>query len=124
MFAIHILPRSESCPDGEPLAEITIGDFSERFQCTPSDSLESEWREQLQALVNGQTYALLAHDPRFAWVVYREGETCFVQQRFSRDGAFAELTPRMTATEDGHPVSEWQTSVAEIRAFVYAEQST
>ena len=120
MFAIRMLPESQSGPDGEPLGEITIGDFTERFACYPADSREARWREQLQALVDGNPLALLVHDPRFAWVVYREGDICFVQQQFSRDGTFNDLGPRTTVTEDGDPVSEWKTSVADIRRYLQA----
>ena len=118
MFAIRILPTSLPEPDGPPLGEITVGDFTERFVCYPADSREAKWREQLQALVGGKPVALLVHDPRFAWVMFREAEVCFVQQKFSRDGTFTDLGARTTVTEDGHPVSEWKTTIAEIRRFL------
>jgi hypothetical protein len=118
MFAIRMLPDSQSEPDGPPLGQITIGDFTERFACFAADSRELKWKEQLQRLVDGQPVALLVHDPRFAWVIYRAGDTCFVQQQFSRDGTFRDLSARTSATDDGQPVSEWRTSVAAIRRFL------
>jgi hypothetical protein len=118
MFSIRILSSEESEPGGPPLGEITMGDFTERFACYPADSWEVKWREQLQALVDGKSVALLVHDPRFAWVVFREGDVCFVQQQLSRDGTFTDLPGRSLATEEGDPVSEWTTSVEDIRAFL------
>ena len=118
MFSIRILPPEASEPDGPPLGEITIGDFTESFACYPADSREAKWREQLQALVDGKAVALLVHDPRFAWVLFREGDVCFVQQKLSLDGTFTDIGGRTLVTEDGDPVSEWSTSVSDIRAFL------
>lgn len=120
MFAIRILPKSERGPEGERLGEITIGDFTERFVCYVPESAELEWKVQLQSLLDGEEVVALVHDLHFAWVVYREGMRCFVQQRLSLDSQFKNLLPRVTVTEDGRRVSEWSTTIEAIRRFVHA----
>lgn len=118
MFSIHKLPSTVRGPGGEEQGEITVGDFVERFAYVASTA--SEWKAELQRLIDGALVVALVHDPRFAWVVYREGDRCFVQQRFSLDGQFLDLLPRETVTEDGDPISEWVTTLEEIRHFVHA----
>ena len=120
MFAIRLLPASEHGPEGEALGEIAVGTFTERFACYVPGSPEPEWRSKLQALLDGEPVAALVHDPRFAWVIYREGDCCFVQQRFSVDGRFDDLLPRQTKTEEGERISEWSTTLDAIRRFVQA----
>lgn len=48
MFAIRVLPQSQSDADGQRLGEITIDEFVEQFACSPVevaiDQLETLWR--------------------------------------------------------------------------------
>ncbi len=118
MFSIRRI--AERGPEGEQLGEITIGDFTEKFACAPPPSEELGWKMQLQALLRGEPAVALVHDPRFAWVVYREGNRCFIQQRFFADSDFHNLLPRRTETEDGHKISEWSTTIEDIRSYVQA----
>ena len=120
MFSIRLLPESERGLEGETLGEITVGDFTERFAYFGSASPELDWKALLQALLDGQPAVVLVHDPRFAWVVYREGDLCFVQQQLSLDGQFNDLLSRQTTTEDGERISEWRTTLHAIRQFVQA----
>jgi hypothetical protein len=82
--------------------------------------LEPQWRKALHALVAGSPVAVLQHDPRFAWIVYREGGKCYVQQRLSLDGKFFDVLPREAISSEGDRVSEWDTTVAAIERFVGA----
>jgi CdiI N-terminal domain len=118
MFSIRRLPPTVRGIDGEQLGEVTVGDFVERFAIWPSSA--PDWKAELQRLIDGAPVVALIHDPRFAWVVYREGDACFVQQRLSLDGRFDGLLPRKTVMEDGDPISEWATSIEEISNFVCA----
>jgi len=123
MFAIRVLPTSQS--KNEPrLAEIKIGDFVERFVCGyPSqvvDQLESRWKAELRRLVAGATAVALIHDPRFAWIIWREGNRCYIQQKLSSDGSFQTVGERYTITEEGDKVSEWVIEFAEIVRFLEA----
>src|SRR5437879_5043965 len=124
MFAIRLLPPTRVDLDGQRLGEIVVGDFRETFACHSDDfaGLEDGWRKRLRALVKGEPAVVLRHDPRFAWIVYREGADCYVQQRLSVDGSFADVIPRVTTTEDGDAVSEWVTTLAAVRRFLSAEQ--
>ena len=124
MFAIRILSKTERGPSGERLGEIMIGTFRECFACSSDNgsvvNLESQWHKALQALVAGAAVAVLQHDPRFAWIVYREGKECYVQQKLSLDGTFADVLPRETISSEGGRISEWNTTVAAIERFVGA----
>jgi hypothetical protein len=124
MFAIRVLPASQLGPDGQRLGEITIGDFTERFACNfPKGSieqLESNWRAELRRLVSGAAAVALVHDPRFAWVFYRDGTRCFIQQKLLLHGDFQNVASRQTKTEDGQTVSEWITHVSDSERFLGA----
>ncbi len=124
MFEIALLPDDQLGPDGQRLGRITIGDFSELFACYPLagtiDDLPADWRNALARLVAGAAYVALIHDPRFAWFIYRDGDSCFVQQILSPDGSFDWHSTRNTVTEDGERVSEWTISLADISEFLAA----
>lgn len=123
MFYIRVLPEHEISPTGERLGQICIGNFSERFACSlvSIEGLESNWANQLRSLIEGTYSVALVHDPRFAWIVYREDKKCFVQQALSLTGDFREhLDCRVTTTEDGERVSEWSTTIEEISEFIGA----
>ena len=123
MFAIRLLPSTCVGPDNQRLGEIVVGDFRETFACHTDNLavLEGHWQERLRALAEGEPVVILQHDPRFAWVVYGEGADCYVQQRLSIDGSFANLLPRVTTSETGDRVSEWATKLAAVRQFLDAE---
>lgn len=121
MFSVRVLPESKG------RAEITIGDFTEQFACDVSQGgkLDRLWRSELHKLVGGAPAIVLVHDPRFAWVLYRIGDACFVQQVFARDGDFrAHLATRVTVTEDGEPISEWPVHLSELEKFLHEQSGT
>ena len=125
MFSIRALPTIEGDIDGQRLGEISINEFTEQFACYPIgttvDDLDRVWRDELRKLVGGAAAVALVHDPRFAWIIYRDGQNCFVQQVFSPDGDFHKhLVSRTTVTEDGHGVSEWSIDVSAIAQFLGA----
>lgn len=124
MFAIRLL-STQVGSYGERLGEIVVGDFREVFACHSDDfvGLENLWRERLQALIEGERTVILRHDPRFAWIAYREGTDCYIQQWLSIDGSFANRQLRETTTEDGDQISEWTTSMASIQQFLTSSAS-
>jgi hypothetical protein len=71
-----------------------------------------------EKLLVGKSAVGLIHDPRFAWIIYREGDSCFVQQRLAINGQFFPVAPRRTCNEDGDRISEWTTNVEEIERFL------
>ncbi|MBX3397976.1 MAG: hypothetical protein KF873_04475 [Gemmataceae bacterium] len=125
MFAIRLLPETQRGSDGERLGEIVVDDFRETFSCHLENyaELEYEWGKRLRALLEGEPAIALRHDPRFAWIVFREGSDCFVQQRLSIGGDFAPLLPRVTVYEENDAVSEWKTSIHAIRGFLDKESN-
>ena len=124
MFAIRVLPPTQLGPDGERLGEISIGDFTEHFACyespLPLDQTELQWKHELQKLLAGEQAVALQHDPRLAWIVYRTGSRCYIQQRFSPTGDFSNLLPRRTVSEDGDRISEWAIDLSAIERFTDA----
>ena len=121
MFSIRLLPLTKRNADNQRLGELVVGDFHENFVChgwsVNLDGLEAYWRKRLFALIAGEPVVELQYDSRLAWVIYREKSDCFVQHRFSPDGDFRKLLPRVNETEDG-TVSEWIMSVLAIEKFL------
>jgi len=126
MFDIRLLDNSERGREGQRLGVIRIGDFAERFAChatgVPVEDLPARWLDALQSLVRGASSVALVHDPRFAWIVYREGADCFVQQSLALDGDSTRIPVRETTTEEGDPISEWQVPLVAIEDYVRTQQ--
>ncbi len=123
MFDIKLLNESEKGPNGERLGQITIGDHTERFACYPTvdasvNSFPNIWRQRLEHLIDGESSVKLDYDPRFSWVIYREGESCFVQQIFFPNGINANIPERKTISENGDPISEWNVSLDSISSYL------
>jgi hypothetical protein len=121
MFAIRLLPPSTRGRDGERLGQITIGRFTELFGCYPSRdqsvrSMAAQWRAQVRHLVSGQQPAVALDTGGAAWIVYRVGKRCYVQQRYFLPRVSREIGPRRTHT-NGRRISEWSTTVAEVAQF-------
>ncbi|MFF5538371.1 hypothetical protein ACFY71_38975 [Streptomyces cinerochromogenes] len=63
----------------------------------------------------------------FCWPLYRSGEMVYVQnsiifpedlaEDFDPAGPWRFVEPRSTVDEEGHEISEWQTTISEIRRF-------
>ena len=122
MFDIRVLRDRDE--DGGRLGRITIGEFKEVFACGFDDAtvegLTDRWCTELRLLIQGRPAVALVHDPRFAWILYREGDWCFVQQILSLDGNFNVLPPRETESDDGSPTSEWKTDIHSIQEYLGA----
>ncbi|MGW2424177.1 hypothetical protein ACWC0C_33855 [Streptomyces sp. NPDC001709] len=64
----------------------------------------------------------------FCWPVYRSGSVIYVQnsiiflegieEDFTPDEPWHFVEPRSTVDEDGHEISEWQTTIDEVREFL------
>ncbi|MBC2908272.1 hypothetical protein H4N64_43680 [Streptomyces sp. PSKA01] len=69
----------------------------------------------------------------FCWPLYRSGEIVYVQNSiifleelegdFDTDEPWRFVEPRSTVDEDGHEISEWQTTIDEVREFLNSVQS-
>ncbi|MFJ4951284.1 hypothetical protein [Streptomyces sp. NPDC088760] len=142
-FSIRVLsvPSASGAASGEgAIGCITVGDFEENF---PMDltywdvgQYQTSWARSLRVLERGDdaTSCLISSitDPAnsnfiFCWPLYRSGEMVYVQnsiiflEDLSEDFDPAEpwrfVEPRSTVDEEGHEISEWQTSISEIRRF-------
>ena len=127
VFSIRLLPEDLRTDDGARIGEIRIDNFREQFACYPAiegssvDGIEFEWLRQLALLCAGHPAVALVHDPRFAWVFYRVGADCFIQQCFARDGNFeSHIQARVTAASDGQVVSEWKCAIQDIHEGIDA----
>ncbi len=142
-FSIHIFDSAEpewlyneKCYYGQ----IVIGEFSEQFNSPieywNASDYRKQWTEALQRITGGADLSCLItsmKDPQSAefivwWPMYRVGKTVFIQNQlmFLKDvrGEFEESNPylliqsRETMTDDGEPISEWETTVVAIRNFL------
>jgi hypothetical protein len=133
MFRIELVPAEAN------LGQITMGSFSERFEIDTThwsaNAYVANWRVGLRALVERQRdrIALMTWPAREdsdssgrAWILYREGDEVFVQERlfvpddddFTTDGhgAVTNFGEREVTSDDGSPISEWRTGVDDIEA--------
>jgi hypothetical protein len=123
MFSIQLLPACHRGGDGERLGRITIGRFTEIFGCYPSRgqsvrSMAARWRAQLRRLVAGEQPAAALVTGAAAWIVYRVGKRCYIQQRYFLTPASRKFGLRKTHSEDGQRISEWRTTFDDIARFI------
>lgn len=124
MFDIHIIRESDQAADRQRFGRITVGDFSEKFAChdvdVAVDAFPAVWKARLASLLNGEQAVALVHDPRFAWIVYRVSDICYIQQRLAINGCFKQIPSRQTVSEDGERISEWPVPLNAVAQFVNA----
>ena len=132
MFSIDLLPEGERTSYGDRLGQIRVGQFSERIvvAALPGQdvsALPTEWRRNLRELLERVDAVALRTQPHEVWVLYRCDSAVFVQNQMlvpdwpgslSVEGAVVSVPGRQTVTEDGDPISEWATSVADVRDFL------
>ena len=120
---------------------ITIGDFSERFAAPTEiwglEDYKEQWQRALISINQGAKKAHLVaamRDPANSdfistYVLYREGDRVYVQNQIilceGNEQAIASgnleklVEERETETEDGTKISEWSTSLDQIKAFIH-----
>ncbi|MES9524792.1 hypothetical protein [Streptomyces capoamus] len=100
------------------------------------EQYQASWAGALRVLERGDyaTSCLIASitDPAdsnfiFCWPLYRSGETVYIQNSiiFLEDHAedfnpaepWRYVRPRSTVDEEGHEISQWQTTISQIRRF-------
>lgn len=125
----------------EPLGVIRIGEFTERFgldlRLWAPDTYRRQWLESAEALVAGRSdcvaFMSWAAPPavrsiRRAWRAVLHGSVVRVQEflyvpddmSFEVDDAGVVVDHREleTTTGEGHPISEWRTTIDAVREFV------
>ena len=146
-FSISILDTAGQ--SDQILGNIQVGDFTESFSIATDDyrpnDYMNQWLEALRSFVNGTVdrIALMTwmHPRgvtanRRAWVLYREGERVFVQDRLvpatasdrelvevfrimiDERGVFVGLPDILLFNEEGQPISTWETLLEEIKKFL------
>ncbi|MET7549685.1 hypothetical protein ABZS94_28600 [Streptomyces sp. NPDC005500] len=140
---MRLLPRSDF-DESDPrraIGQIEIGEFSENFPMALSYWNGGEYRESwelaIRLLVEGEieTSCLVASigEPTTAnfiscWPLYRREEKVFVQnsliftneldEPFDPNQPWLSVEPRTTVDEDGLRISEWETTVSDLREFL------
>jgi hypothetical protein len=132
MFRIELKPVFDRSTDGARMGQISIGDFTEEFSVIWTDTMpaapEKHWRKALENLIGGTEAVALLASPNRAWIAYRVGNDVFVQDQLigaqewpGSIDALGQLTNapvRKTISEDGQKISEWRTSIHEIKTFL------
>jgi hypothetical protein len=80
--------------------------------------MAAQWRAQLRRLIAGEQPAVALVTGATAWIVYRVGKRCYIQQRYFVTAASREIGPRETHSEDGQRISEWSTTTEDIAHFI------
>jgi len=117
-----------------------ISDYRERFLASLSRwskaDYEDHWLKALRRLLSAEGKSALItvyqHPSESShlewWPLFREHDTVYVQNHilvfgdlprlFREEEAFSFLSSRRTVDEDGEAVSQWQTSIEDIRRFL------
>jgi hypothetical protein len=148
MFTIFTTEERLAEPetDGVPVVcgKIVIGDFQETFAASlrfwTRDDYVRHWRSALEKLISGADRSALITDyveppPRPSansylvwWPLYRYGDTVYVQNHillfeqlirpFSAECPWDSVRDRQVVNEDGQNISEWATTVGDIKYFL------
>lgn len=143
-FGIHILDKYEltEVEDEKELSgKIEIGDFKENLTIPISfwsiSKYISQWKQAVSFILessaeNKSALITQVYNPEHSeyincWPMYREGETVFVQNRLLlKEDLGSDLNPekieqyidkREIVDEDGNKISEWKTTISELRLW-------
>ena len=119
---------------------LTVGDFFEEMFADVTNwsitDYRQHWLKELDALVHGRDCGALLtslHDPKIgyrvqAWPMWREDNIVYFQSRvigmlevepnFDTNRLSGVIGERQELSEDGRPISQWQISASEIKAFL------
>ena len=138
-FAIGIVDPGPDA-DGHARGFIRVGDFREEFTVTLNhrsiQDYQHHWLNALQRLVHGasavglMTWMNAPDSPGHfrAWLLYREGELAYAQDRlypwpdiqplFDEEEQLVDIGQRQTHTEEGERISEWSLPMSAVEAFL------
>ncbi len=119
--------------------QISIGDFSEEFECAihywDKERYINQWVEGCNKICKDSKSALVTsmNDPEKAnfivwWIMYREDNNIYVQNQFLfmehlsspflEENLYSYIDDREIVNEDGREISEWQTNVFEMQEWL------
>ena len=144
MFSIEFVPDG-TLDSLSPLARgrISIGTFEEEFEVIlgywSRQQYVQQWREGVERIIDGYPDSCLltsVHDPVtanffFWWPMYQTKECVCIQNQivllddldetFDLSSPYRFIRPRYVISEDGARISEWQTSVKDLRSWLKRE---
>jgi CdiI N-terminal domain len=143
MFEIHVVFDRNHDPRAEVgRGSIRIGEFEEVFEMVfeywSLPRYMAQWREGVKRIIDGHSMSCLLTSVTnpvtanfiFWWPIYRVQETVVFQNQmlfldllnepFDVNNPYQFVDPRETVSEDGLPISEWQTTVNELVAWLRA----
>jgi hypothetical protein len=138
---VSVPPPVEKRAGGGAVGRITVRGFEETFPMDltywGAEKYRASWVKALRVLERGDdaTSCLISSitDPStsnfvFCWPLYRSQDLVYVQnsiifleeldEDFDPDRPWRFVEPRSTVAEEGHEISEWQTTVDEVRDFL------
>lgn len=142
-FSIRFLDEAESVVRDTSklkIGVIVIGNFEEHFEASLSywsiENYQKQWRQALERIKSGETKSSLItsmYDPQTAnfitwWPLYRDDQQVRVQNQllfmdqinglYNLANPYVHVPDRAAIDEDGNPISEWRTTIAEIEEFL------
>lgn len=136
MFSLAIM---EPRPNDLAWGRVTVGDFSEQFEADLSywspEKYRQHWAEAARLVVADESpvaFITSMRDPAMAnfivwWPAWREGDRVLIQNQllfldqlvepFDEADPFRSVHPLERVSEDGEPISTWETTVSEVEAF-------
>lgn len=132
--------ENEISSRSQAVGRIKVGDFTETFRMDLSfwtvDEYRQSWRRALAELQRAEkvTSCLISSitDPECSnfiscWPMYRDGDAVYLQnsiiflaeldEPFDPQEPWRYVQPRSSVDEDGNRISEWVTSVSQVRQF-------
>ncbi|MFI7012676.1 hypothetical protein [Streptomyces sp. NPDC050164] len=139
---VSVSPPAGSEAGGGAVGRITVREFEESFPMDLTywsvEKYRASWSQALRVLErrDDATSCLISSitDPStsnfvFCWPLYRSQDLVYVQdsiiflegldEDFDPDEPWRFVEPRSTVAEEGHEISEWQTTVDEVRDFLH-----
>lgn len=138
-FQIGFTDEPSPHEDGA-IGRIVIGDFDDAFEADLSywsgADYRRSWSTAIEHLLGGADVSCLVTslpEPStanfvFTWPLYREGGTVYVQNKilfleelgepFQPEEPWLSIGPRNTTTEEGWEISQWETTLPDLRDYL------
>ena len=137
-FSIKFLDKQTN--SNFQIGEITMNDYSEKFQSSLSywnkANYVDQWKDGVQRLFNGNNRSCLVTsmlDPNISsyiclWLLYTEKNIVHIQNQilfleelnepFDESRIYYYISDREIIDEDGHKISEWDIQIDDLKVFL------